>query len=186
MAPLAHLTHRHLPLFLPNTKVFRPASEGHPSGTGPSKYASGIPKLAARKPKGHQMHDAGGIVGAGMPGQRRSGRASIRGEMSARVVGDLEGAEAAAGTGIGYESGSDDEGGAPSLGLGAMMSRREGGVGSVAVELLGNLGYEVTALTGKDAECIECTQDELEMKLAPCLPCEQHLHGLWVVLGLDD
>jgi hypothetical protein len=41
-------------------------------------------------------------------------------------------------------------------------------------------------LTGKDAEAIECTQEELEMKLAPALPPAEHLHGLWVVLGLDD
>jgi len=44
----------------------------------------------------------------------------------------------------------------------------------------------IRELTGVDAECIDCTQEELEMKLAPCLTCEQHLHGLWVVLGLDD
>lgn len=44
----------------------------------------------------------------------------------------------------------------------------------------------VKELTGKDAEAIECTQEELEMKLAPTLPQAEHLHGLWVVLGLDD
>ncbi len=44
----------------------------------------------------------------------------------------------------------------------------------------------IKELTGKDAEAIECTQEELEMKLAPSLPQAEHLHGLWVVLGLDD
>jgi hypothetical protein len=44
----------------------------------------------------------------------------------------------------------------------------------------------IKELTGKDAEGIECTQEELEMKLAPKLPQTEHLHGLWVVLGLDD
>ena len=44
----------------------------------------------------------------------------------------------------------------------------------------------IKELTGKDAEAIECTPEELEMKLAPTLPREEHLHGLWVVLGLDD
>jgi len=44
----------------------------------------------------------------------------------------------------------------------------------------------IRELTGLDAECVECTQEELEMKLAPCMPREKHLHGLWVALGLDD
>jgi len=44
----------------------------------------------------------------------------------------------------------------------------------------------IKELTGKEAEAIECTQEELEMKLAPTLPQAEHLHGLWVVLGLDD
>jgi hypothetical protein len=44
----------------------------------------------------------------------------------------------------------------------------------------------IKELTGKDAEAIECTREELEMKLAPTLTKEEHLHGLWVVLGLDD
>jgi hypothetical protein len=56
----------------------------------------------------------------------------------------------------------------------------------VLIKLTDEQRKAIRELTGKDAECIECTQEELEMKLAPCLPCEQHLHGLWVVLGLDD
>ena len=56
----------------------------------------------------------------------------------------------------------------------------------VLIKLTEEQRNAIRELTGKDAECIECTQEELEMKLAPCFPCEQHLHGLWVVLGLDD
>ena len=56
----------------------------------------------------------------------------------------------------------------------------------VMIKLTPEQRAAIKELTGKDAECIECTQEELEMKLAPCLPCEKHLHGLWVVLGLDD
>jgi hypothetical protein len=53
------------------------------------KYSSGIPKLTARKRVGHQVHDGEQLVSARPTGQRRSGRASVRGEMTNRVVGDL-------------------------------------------------------------------------------------------------
>jgi hypothetical protein len=56
----------------------------------------------------------------------------------------------------------------------------------VLIKLTDEQRHAIRELTGKDADCIECTQEELEMKLAPCLPCAEHLHGLWVVLGLDD
>ncbi len=56
----------------------------------------------------------------------------------------------------------------------------------VLIKLTDEQRQAIRELTGKDAECIECTQEELEMKLAPCLSCAEHLHGLWVVLGLDD
>ena len=38
---------------------------------------------------GHGVHDEEALSTALPPGQRRSGRASVRGEMSTRVVGDL-------------------------------------------------------------------------------------------------
>jgi hypothetical protein len=44
----------------------------------------------------------------------------------------------------------------------------------VLIKLTDEQRKAIRELTGKDAECIECTQDELEMKLAPCLPCEKH------------
>ena len=56
----------------------------------------------------------------------------------------------------------------------------------VLIKLTGQQKKAIKELTGKDAEAIECTQEELEMKLAPTLPQAEHLHGLWVVLGLDD
>eukprot|EP00986_Skeletonema_menzelii_P016771 scaffold15848_cov158-Skeletonema_menzelii.AAC.3 len=59
--------------------VLRPASEGSYS---PS---SSIPKLTARKRVGHGVHDEEALSTALPPGQRRSGRASVRGEMSNRV-----------------------------------------------------------------------------------------------------
>lgn len=71
-------------------KVLNPASKGNLSekeegvvgGGGPKKHASGIPKLIHRKPIGHQVHDAEQLNSARPVGQRRSGRASVRGEMS--------------------------------------------------------------------------------------------------------
>lgn len=63
--------------------VLRPASQGSYS---PS---SSIPKLTARKRVGHGVHDEGALSSSLPSGQRRSGRASVRGEMSNRVVGDL-------------------------------------------------------------------------------------------------
>lgn len=69
--------------------MLRPGAEG----TGPSKYGSGIPKLSARKRHGNQVHDEEGLVSAGPPGQRRSGRAAVRGEMSNKIMGDLESSE---------------------------------------------------------------------------------------------
>lgn len=66
-------------------KVFRPASEGRTT----NKYTSGIPTLTARKHKGHQVHDEE-LIASGNVGQRRSGRASVRSEMSGNVVSDLE------------------------------------------------------------------------------------------------
>ena len=71
-------------------KVLNPASKGNLSdeeGSGP-KHSSGIPKLIHRKPIGHQVHDAEQLSSARPVGQRRSGRASVRGEMSA-VTGEL-------------------------------------------------------------------------------------------------
>jgi len=56
----------------------------------------------------------------------------------------------------------------------------------VLIKLTDQQKKAIKELTGKDAEAIECTQEELEMKLAPTLPQAEHLHGLWVVLGLDD
>lgn len=70
--------------------VLRPASEGHPNPNAPSKYTSGIPKLTARKRLGQQVHDEEQLVSARPAGQRLSGRAAVRGEMSNRVMGDLE------------------------------------------------------------------------------------------------
>ncbi len=63
--------------------VLRPASEGSYS---PS---SSIPKLTARKRVGHGVHDEEALSTALPSGQRRSGRANVRGEMSTRVVGNL-------------------------------------------------------------------------------------------------
>jgi hypothetical protein len=63
--------------------VLRPASEGSYS---PS---SSIPKLTARKRVGHGIHDEEALSTSLPSGQRRSGRANVRGEMSNRVVGDL-------------------------------------------------------------------------------------------------
>ena len=56
----------------------------------------------------------------------------------------------------------------------------------VLIKLTDEQKRGIKELTGKDAEAIECTQEELELKLAPTLRREEHLHGLWVVLGLDD
>lgn len=39
---------------------------------------------------------------------------------------------------------------------------------------------------GLDAEALQVSTDDLEQQLAPKLPRAKHLHGLWVVLGLDD
>eukprot|EP00984_Skeletonema_dohrnii_P015079 scaffold6456_cov98-Skeletonema_dohrnii-CCMP3373.AAC.5 len=75
--------------------VLRPASEGSYS---PS---SSIPKLTARKRVGHGVHDEEALSTALPPGQRRSGRASVRGEMSNRVVGDLASDEEGSGFGGG-------------------------------------------------------------------------------------
>ena len=75
--------------------VLRPASEGSYS---PS---SSIPKLTARKRVGHGVHDEEALSTALPSGQRRSGRASVRGEMSNRVVGDLASDEEGSGFGGG-------------------------------------------------------------------------------------
>ena len=94
--------------------VLRPASEGHAT----SKFTSGIPSLTARKHKGHQIHDEEQVV-SGNVGQRRSGRASVRGEMSNRVIHDIEEEErGAAAASLGDSSGGD------STGLASMMSNR--------------------------------------------------------------
>ena len=61
------------PLFpSPLLPVLRPASEGHPHPHAPSKHASGIPKLLAKKGKGRQVHDEGALASSRPPGQRRS------------------------------------------------------------------------------------------------------------------
>ena len=92
--------------------VLRPASEGHAT----SKFTSGIPSLTARKHKGHQIHDEEQVV-SGNVGQRRSGRASVRGEMSNRVIHDIvEEERGAAAAGLGDSSGGG------STGLASMMS----------------------------------------------------------------
>ena len=70
-------------------KVLNPASKGNLSEEeGGPKHSSAIPKLIHRKPIGHQVHDAEQLNSARPIGQRRSGRASVRGEMSA-VTGEL-------------------------------------------------------------------------------------------------
>lgn len=79
-------------------KVLRPASKGQLASSDPNeeaaattsgvKHSSGIPKLIHRKPVGHQIHDAEQLNAARPMGQRRSGRASARGEMN-MVQGDL-------------------------------------------------------------------------------------------------
>ncbi len=45
---------------------------------------------------------------------------------------------------------------------------------------------ELRIASGVEAEALEYTESELETRRAPKLPKEQHLHGLWVALGLDD
>ena len=45
---------------------------------------------------------------------------------------------------------------------------------------------ELRIASGVEAEALEYTESELETRKAPKLPKEQHLHGLWVALGLDD
>ena len=57
--------------------ILRPASIGQLT----SKSSSGIPKLAARKRLGHQVHDEENLESARPAGQRRSGRSAVRGEM---------------------------------------------------------------------------------------------------------
>lgn len=70
-------------------KVLNPAAKGTQADlTEGVKHSSGIPKLIHRKPIGHQIHDAEQLTSARPAGQRRSGRASVRGEMSV-VKGDL-------------------------------------------------------------------------------------------------
>jgi len=79
--------------------VLRPAAEGRlasdaasaiGAGGGADKHSSGIPKLLARKYKGHAVHDAEQLVSAAPSGTRRSARANVRGEMRGVVMGDLE------------------------------------------------------------------------------------------------
>ncbi|KAL7442045.1 hypothetical protein ACHAXM_011272 [Skeletonema potamos] len=65
--------------------VLRPASEG----SYPPSSSSSIPKLTARKRIGHGIHDEEALSTSLPSGQRRSGRANVRGEMNNRVVGDL-------------------------------------------------------------------------------------------------
>lgn len=66
-----------------------PASKGQfAEEAGVNKHTSGIPKLLHRKGVGHQVHDAEQLVSARPVGQRRSGRANVRGEMTV-VKGDL-------------------------------------------------------------------------------------------------
>eukprot|EP00573_Skeletonema_grethae_P012878 CAMPEP_0201694472 /NCGR_PEP_ID=MMETSP0578-20130828/6733_1 /ASSEMBLY_ACC=CAM_ASM_000663 /TAXON_ID=267565 /ORGANISM="Skeletonema grethea, Strain CCMP 1804" /LENGTH=270 /DNA_ID=CAMNT_0048180159 /DNA_START=74 /DNA_END=883 /DNA_ORIENTATION=- len=84
--------------------VLRPASEGAYS---PS---SSIPKLTARKRVGHGVHDEEALSSALPSGQRRSGRANVRGEMSTRVVGNLASDEEEGGGG-GFGSGRFGGGG---------------------------------------------------------------------------
>ncbi|MGD2134665.1 MAG: hypothetical protein PVF27_00830 [Gemmatimonadales bacterium] len=45
---------------------------------------------------------------------------------------------------------------------------------------------ELRIASGKDVEALDYAEDELEARQAPKLPKEKHLHGLWVMLGLDD
>lgn len=52
--------------------------------------AVGIPKLSAKKHKGHAVHDAEQLTRATPKGYRRGGRASVRGEMRGAVLGNLE------------------------------------------------------------------------------------------------
>ena len=56
----------------------------------------------------------------------------------------------------------------------------------VLIRLTEEQRVAIREITGRDAEAIECTADELADKLAPTLPRQEHLHGLWVMLGLDD
>lgn len=44
----------------------------------------------------------------------------------------------------------------------------------------------IKEVTGREAEGISFSHEELDDRLAPTLPLAKHLHGLWVVLGLDD
>jgi hypothetical protein len=56
----------------------------------------------------------------------------------------------------------------------------------VVIQLTDEQRRMIRDLTGVDAAVIECTAEELTDKLAPTLPRQEHLHGLWVTLGLDD
>ncbi len=71
--------------------VLRPASIGQLSSKPHYNHSSGIPKLAARKRLGHQVHDEEKLESARPAGQRRSGRSAVRGEMMGNrgVIGDL-------------------------------------------------------------------------------------------------
>ncbi|KAL7434422.1 hypothetical protein ACHAXH_005392 [Discostella pseudostelligera] len=108
--------------------ILRPASIGQLS----SSSSSGIPKLAARKRLGHQVHDEEKLESARPAGQRRSGRSAVRGEMMGNrgVLGDLAAVGSAAGS-VGEdrerESGmmmGEEEGMLPPSGLRDMMIRR--------------------------------------------------------------
>lgn len=45
---------------------------------------------------------------------------------------------------------------------------------------------ELRIASGRDIEALEYAEDDLRARQAPKLPREKHLHGLWVMLGLDD
>lgn len=122
--------------------ILRPASIGQLSSSS-SNHSSGIPKLAARKRLGHQVHDEEKLESARPAGQRRSGRSAVRGEMMGHrgVLGDLA-AVGSAGAGVGERDGmmAGEEGMLPPSGLREMMIRRRqqqqqqragGGVGDV-------------------------------------------------------
>ncbi|KAL7548035.1 hypothetical protein ACHAWF_011334 [Thalassiosira exigua] len=86
-----------VPLRTSLLQVLRPASEGHTT----KHHDSGIPKLTARKPVGQQVHDEGLLDSSRPSGQRRSNRASARGEMSGPVTDYM--AAASGGEGDGNE-----------------------------------------------------------------------------------
>ena len=68
----------------------------------------------------------------------------------------------------------------------ATRAREEAAKRRIIIRLTKEQQEELRVASGIEAEALEYTESELETRTAPKLPKAQHLHGLWVALGLDD